>query len=348
MVTPQRDTADQVFTLPGEVQAWYTAPIHARVTGYVKMWYKDIGARVKAGDVLAEIDTPELDQQLEQAKGELKKAEARLALAELTAKRWAALRRSNAVSLQDADEKMGAYKAAIAEVVAAKAKVARLEAFQGFKQLRAPFDGVVIGRKVDVGALVHGARPIATELFEVADVHEMRVYVSVPQPFAAQIHPGMAATLELPDYPDRIFHAVVATTSNSIAKHSRTLLVQLHCENKDRLLLPGSYVEVRFKLPPNENILIVPTSALVFRSAGSQVAVVGYDDRVTLKQVKVWRDLGTKMEIVSGLLATDRVIRDPPDSIKDGDIVHATSPAAACNTHQSRERRHQPCGKMGA
>ncbi|WP_219320929.1 efflux RND transporter periplasmic adaptor subunit [Methylovirgula sp. HY1] len=345
VVSPQPDTANQELVLPGEVRAWYTAPIHSRVAGYVKMWFKDIGARVNTGDVLAEVETPELDQQLERAKHELTKDEAVEALAELTAKRWAALRKLKAVSFEDADEKMGAYKVALAKIVVAKAKVGRLEAFRSFKKIRAPFNGIVTQRKIDVGAFVHAAPFHPTALFEVADIHEMRIYVDVPQPFAAQIHPGMTAALELIQYPDRAFNAVVATTSQSIAKHSRTLLVQLQCKNEDGLLLPGSYVEVRFDLPPNENILLVPTSALVFRDAGSEVAVVGNDMRVTLKRIRIGRDLGTSMEIVSGLSVTDRVVRDPPDSIKDGDIVRTIGPAVACNAHRFRNSRGWLYGK---
>jgi RND family efflux transporter MFP subunit len=321
VITPQRGIAPQELVLPGEVRAWYTAPIHARVSGYVKMWYKDIGAKVKATDVLAEIDTPELDQQLEQAKGELTKAQANAALAELTSKRWQALRQSDAVSQQVTDEKAGDYQARLAEVTAAKANVARLEAFEGFKKLTAPFDGIVTARRVDVGALVHGSETNATELFEVSDVHELRVYVEAPQAFAAQLHPGMTAKLKLSQYPDRTFDAVLATTSDAISRQSRALLVELHRDNQDSMLQPGSFVEVHFELPPDKSVLTLPESALVFRGEKLRVATVGDDHKITLKPIEVGRDLGMEVEALSGLSPTDKVVRNPSDSISDGDIV---------------------------
>lgn len=322
VITPEHNTNYQQLVLPGEVQAWYSAPLHARVSGYVKMWYKDIGAKVKAGDVLADIDTPELDQQLEQAKGELAKAVANAALAEITAKRWEALQKSNAVSQQVTDEKEGDYKARLAEVAAAKANVARLNAFEGFKQLVAPFDGVVTARRIDVGALVHdGIHSNSTELFEIADVHEMRIYVDVPQAYAAQIRRGMTAELKLSQYPDRIFHAAVATTSDAITRKSRTLQVELHRDNKDGLLQPGSFVEVHFKLPPDPNDLVLPASALIFRRDNLEVAVVGPDNKITLKPIQIGRDLGTTVEVRSGLSVTDRVVKNPSDSIANGETV---------------------------
>lgn len=323
VIKPQHIAGSQQLVLPGQVEAWYSAPIHAQVSGYVKMWYKDIGAKVKAGELLAEIDDPELDQKLEQAKGELAKAVANAALAEITAKRWEALQKSNAVSQQVTDEKEGENQARIAQVTAAKANVARLEAFESFKKLRAPFDGVVTARKIDVGALVHdGVRSNSTELFDVADIHEMRIYVDVPQTYAAQIHRGMTATLKLAQYPGRTFHAIVATTSNAIATKSRTLQVELHRNNKDGLLQPGDFAEVHFKLPANSEELMLPASALIFRRDALRVAVVGPRNKVTLKAIRVGRDLGPTVEVRSGLTADDLVVRNPSDSIADGDIVN--------------------------
>jgi RND family efflux transporter MFP subunit len=325
VVSPEHGTVPQELVLPGEVQAWYTAPILARVNGYVRMWYKDYGAKVKAGELLAEIDTPDLDQQSDQAKADLATAKANLALAQITTKRWEALRSSDAVSQQSADEKSGEAAARQAQVEAAKAKVGHLEALENFKKIVAPFDGVVTVRNVDVGALV-SATPSGNshelqELFEVADIHALRVYVQVPQAFAAQLSPGLKAELKLSQYPDRVFPAELATTSNAIAQKSRSLLVELHTDNKDRLLQPGSFVEVHFKLPPNENVLRVPTTALIFRGLHPQVATVGADGKIMLKQVEVARDLGTEVEVVSGLSLSDRVVASPSDSIGNGDEV---------------------------
>jgi RND family efflux transporter MFP subunit len=329
LVNPERGTSAQHLVLPGEVQAWYSAPIYARVSGYVKMWYKDIGARVKAGDVLAEIDTPDLDQQYEQAKGELAKARANVALAELTAKRWQAMRATNAVSQQTADEKVGDYDAKKAEVAAVSANLARLAALEGFKKLIAPFDGVVTARKVDVGALVNSTPGSAPDLFDVADVHKMRIYVDVPQAFSAQIHLGMKAQLKLPQFPNRSFAATVATTSNAISQRARSLLVELWRDNKDGLLQPGAFAEVDFELPPDPNALRIPASALIFRRLGPEVATVGADDKVVLKPVVVGRDLGTEVEIKSGLSPDDRLVRSPSDSIADGELVRTAGSASA-------------------
>ncbi len=333
IVAPERGVGQQQLTLPGNVEAWYQAPLYARVNGYVKMWYKDIGAKVKAGDLLAEIDTPDLDQQYEEAKGELAKAQANEALAELTAKRWEAMRNTAAVSQQDADEKAGEYQASKAAVAAAKAAVAKLAAFEDYKRIVAPFDGVVTARNVDVGALVNstptnnrlGELPALTStpsaLFEVADLHEMRIYVAVPQAFSAELKPGMLAELKLPQYPDRSFKATLATTSNAISLQARSLLVELHRDNQDGVLQPGSFVEVHFELPANQEVLRIPASALIFRSNQPEVATVGANDKVVLKPIEVGRDLGTEVEVLSGLTIGDRVIRSPWDSISDGDEV---------------------------
>ncbi len=322
IVSPARGVGRQQLILPGNVEAWYQAPIYARVNGYVKMWYKDIGAKVKAGELLAEIDTPDLDQQYEQAKGELAKAQANEALAELTAKRWEAMRAQNAVSQQNADEKVGDYNASKAEVSAAQADVARLAALEGFKRIIAPFDGVVTSRNIDVGALVNSTPTGPLALFQVADIRRMRIYVSVPQSFSGELHVGMTAELKLPQYPGRSFAATLATTSNAIVQKDRSLLVELHRDNSDGILQPGSFVEVHFELPANDEVLRLPASALIFRSNQPEVATVGADDRVRLIPIEVGRDLGTEVEVLSGLTTNDRVIKAPWDSIADGDEVN--------------------------
>ncbi len=321
VVMPKRGVGPQELVLPGDVEAWYQAPIYARVNGYVKMWYKDIGAKVKAGELLAEIDTPDLDQQYEQAKGELAKAQANEALAELTSKRWEAMRVTNAVSQQNADEKVGEYNASKAEVAAASANVAKLSALEGFKKIISPFDGIVTARNIDVGALVTSTPTSPLALFEVADIHEMRIYVSVPQSYSAELQVGMTAELKLPQYPDRSFRATLATTSNAISQKARSLLVELHRDNKDGVLQPGSFVEVHFELPANTEVLRIPASALIFRKNQPEVATVGPDDKVAMKPVEVGRDLGTEVEVLSGFSTSDRIVGSPSDSIADGDEV---------------------------
>jgi RND family efflux transporter MFP subunit len=308
--------------LPGDVEAYYNAPIHAQVSGYVKTWRKDIGAKVKAGDILAEIDTPEIDQQIAQAKEELAKTKANQALALITAKRWTALRSSNAVSQQAADEKESDASAKDADVAAAQANVDRVKAQKDFANIVAPFDGVVTARNIDVGALVNSSTNGSnSDLFSVADVHEMRIYVKVPQNYTADLHPGMTATLKLPQFPDRTFEATIATTSNAISKNSRSLLVELMAKNDDGALLPGAFAQVIFKLPADPSALRVPASALLFHDNSVQVATVGLDDKVVMKKIEISRDFGSEIEVARGVSANDRVIDSPSDSIDNGDQV---------------------------
>jgi RND family efflux transporter MFP subunit len=321
LISAKRGGGDQELVLPGDVRALFEAPIHARVSGYVRAWRHDIGARVRAGEVLASVDAPELDQQLEQAKGELAKAEANLQIAKLTSKRWSALRGSIAVSQQSVDEKASDVSAKAAEVASAQANVERLKALEGFTQITAPFAGVVTARNVDIGALVAVGGGGGKELFSVADIHQVRVYVRAPQAYASQLRIGMPATLKLPQYPNRKFTAKLVATSNAISQGSRTLLVQLLADNADEALLPGSFVEVRFKLPDNPQILRLPASALLFRDEQVQVATLGADEKIVLKNVEVARDLGSEFEIASGIDLSARIIDNPSESIGDGDVV---------------------------
>ena len=290
VVTPERGTKNQELILPGDVEAYYEAPIYARVPGYLKMWYKDIGAHVKAGQELAVIDTPDLDQQLEQAKSDLASVQANAKLADLTAKRWKALLSSQSVSQQTVDEKVGDAAAKNALVAAAQANVDRLQALESFKHITAPFDGVVTARETDIGALINAGSGSGSgaELFKVADIHQMRVYVRVPQAYASQLRPGMVADLKLAQYPHEVFKAKLDTTSNAISKQSRTVLVELMADNMDGKLWPGTFAEVHFQLPPDPDIYHIPTSALVFREHGLQVATVGDDDKVRLKSITAW------------------------------------------------------------
>lgn len=321
IVTPQPETKAQSLTLPGNVDAWYEAPIYARVPGYLQMWYKDIGAKVKTGDLLGVIDTPDLDEQLRQAKADFNSAQANLTLAEVTAKRWQALLSSASVSRQSVDEKVADAAALKAKVAAAQANVDRLDALEGFKRLVAPFDGVVTARKTDIGDLINVGATSGPELFKVADLHAMRVYVRVPQTFSARIAVGMKATLKLPQYPDRTFDASVLTTSNAINPESLTVLVELVAANEDGKLWPGTFADVSFDLPADTKVVQIPASALLFQSEGLQVAVLDPGNKVAIRPVQVGRNFGTMVEVLSGVSATDKVIDSPPDSIVAGEVV---------------------------
>jgi RND family efflux transporter MFP subunit len=321
VVTPERGTKDQELVLPGDIEAYYEAPIYARVPGYLKMWYFDIGARVKAGQELALIDTPDLDQQLVQAQHDLASVQAAAKLAQLTAARWQNLLSSQSVSRQTADEKSGDAVAKLALVAASEANVARLRTLENFKHLTAPFDGVVTARETDIGALINAGSGVGAELFKVADVHQMRVYVRVPQAYAGQLRRGMEADLKLVQYPDKVFPARLETMSDAIARDSRTVLVELLADNPDGKLWPGTFAEVHFKLPPDPNVYRLPTSSLVFRQHGLQVATVAANGQAVLKSITPGRDLGTEIEVLSGLDPSDRVIGNPPDSLATGDRV---------------------------
>jgi RND family efflux transporter MFP subunit len=323
LVQPGRDDAKQELVLPSSVQAFYDAPIYARVSGYLKKWYADIGAQVKAGDLLAEIETPELDQQLQQAQADLATAVAKQKLAEITTKRWQSMLASTSVSKQEADEKNGDYEAKSAAVAAEHANVQRLEALKSFKRIVAPFDGVVTARKTDIGALINAGSGSGPELFRVADTHKLRVYVQVPQTYADQIKVGMQAQLQLPEQPGRTHPATVVSTANAISESSRTLLVQLEVDNTDNKLIAGSYADVHFDVPATPGVLQLPVTALLFRQKGMSVATLGSDNKVVLKNIQIGRDFGTKVEVVAGLDPGDRVIDSPPDWIAQGDKVRA-------------------------
>ncbi len=318
---PAAGPATRTLTLPGDVEAFYEAPIYARVSGYLHAWYQDIGAHVKAGQVLATIDTPDLDQEAAQVQADFNSAKANLALAELTAKRWHALLASNSVSQQSADEKQGNAAAERATVKAQQAHVDRLAALESFKRLTAPFAGVVTARNTDVGALIGAGADAAKPLFKVADMHEMRVYVRVPQTYASQLEVGMTAKLTEPQYPGVTFAAKLATTSQSVAADSRTVLVELMAPNPAGKLWAGTYAEVAFDLPNNAAILRVPASALIFRSHGAQLAAITAGKRVAMKSVTIGRNLGSEIEILSGISAQDMIVTAPPDTLEDREVV---------------------------
>ncbi len=332
LVAPESETGTQDLVLPGTLNAYYNAPIYARVPGYLKAWYHDIGARVKSGELLATIDTPDLDQQLIQAKADLATAEANMNLAEITARRWTSLLKKDAVSAQETDEKNGDFAAKTAQVNAAKANVGRLLALKAFSRIVAPFDGVVTARKTDVGFLINagaGATP-SSELFDVAKVDKLRLYVSVPQVDSARIKPGVKALLTVPEFPGRTFPAELTTTANAVSDHTGTVLVELMVNNAAGLLTAGDYAQVTFQVPGDVasggHTVRLPSSVLIFRNKGSEVAVLGPDNRVILKPVVVGRDLGSSIEIASGLSPDDRVIDSPPDSVVSGELVRLAQP----------------------
>jgi RND family efflux transporter MFP subunit len=345
---PSRQGATQRLILPGHLSAFVNAPIYARVPGYLHAWYADIGTHVKAGQLLGLIDTPDLDQQLLQAKADLRNAQANETLAASTAKRWTEMLKQDSVSQQDTDEKTSDLTAKQATVAAAEANVNRLEALESFKRITAPFDGIVTARKTDIGALIDAGGGDGHELFTVSDARQLRVYVSVPQSDAAAIKPGMTATLTVPERPGMKFDAKLVDTDDSITPSSGTLLVQLAVDNQTGLLIPGEYTEVHFAMPTNPHALLIPASSLIFRQSGLQVAVVGKDNHAVLKPVTIATDLGTQVEIGSGLEANDRVIDNPPDSIATGDAVRLAATQSAASgaaptslaDHRDAERAH--------
>ncbi|GAA0709462.1 RND family efflux transporter MFP subunit [Dyella sp. SG562] len=321
VVPVERSAAGASLDLPGRLEAYARAPIYARVSGYLKSWKVDIGAPVKAGQLLAEIETPDLDQQLLQAKADLASAEANAALAATTAKRWQAMLGSDSVSRQEVDEKTGDFTAKQAIAKAAKANVDRIEALKGFTRIVAPFDGMVTARETDVGALINAGSGSGPELFVVSDVRKLRVYVRVPQNYAPSIKPGAIATLSLPEYPGRTFQARVEASAGAVAAESGTTLIQLAVDNADGKLMPGSFASVRLDRPGDAAALRVPASALIIDDKGTRIATLGADNKIAFKQVTILRDYGKTVEIGSGLGADDRVIESPPDGLVDGDQV---------------------------
>jgi RND family efflux transporter MFP subunit len=337
-VTPKQGVTGQQISLPGDIEAWFEAPIYARVSGYLKAWYFDFGAHVQKGQLLAEIDAPDLDAQLAAAKARLMSAEAQVNVraaernfAETTYARWRDSPKG-VVSEQETESKKAEsgsadarYKAAQAEANVNQSQVDQLTALEAFKRIIAPFDGIVTQRNTDVGALINAGSGVGggsgPQLFKVADVHEMRVFVQVPQEMSSGMRAGLTAEMALPQYPDKVFKATVATTAEAINKTSRTLLVELHAENTDNLLQPGTFAQVRFNLADNPGALRIPTSALIFREDGAQLAILGPGNKVEMKQIKLGRNLGTEFEVLSGLTASDIVINSPPDSLSEGEVV---------------------------
>lgn len=315
-------------TLPGALQAWTDAPIHARVGGYVKRWNVDIGQTVKAGDVLAEIDTPELDQQESQARADVARAKARAHLAGIGEKRWSDLLSSHSVSQQEADEKTGEAEAANADVQASQAALDRILALESFKRVIAPFGGTVTARNVDVGDLI-SADGGGSPMFRIADTTHMRLYVDVPQNLADTIQPGLNVTLSVPEHADQSYKATLVGRSNAVNTHSGSQLVQFAVDNSRADLMPGDYAEVKLPLQANTQLLSIPATALLFRAGGAQVAVLGADNRVALHTVHISSDQGSTLVIDQGLQATDRVVDHPTDSLATGDRVQVEGGSSA-------------------
>ena len=334
VVRPERGSADQDLVLPGNVAAFITGSLYARASGYITAWNKDIGAHVTKGEVLATISAPDLDQQLEEAKGQLvqmqaavEQAQANADLGKVTDQRTSQLVAEGWSSKQQGDTdhlsaaaRVAAVSVAKANVVAQQAAVSRLEQLTGFETIKAPFDGVVTARNVDIGDLVNAGGTAGRALFQVADIHRMRIYVNVPQAFLGQLAPGIKATLHLPGQ-KQTFEAKLVSTSNALAENSRTALIELQADNPSGKLWPGAFAEVHFHIPADADTLSVPLTALVFGAHGMQVAAVGDDDKVVLKPVVLGRNLGNRVEIESGLSLSDRLVDSPLESTQTGDQV---------------------------
>jgi RND family efflux transporter MFP subunit len=327
---PSAEPASDQLVLPAQLQAYVESAIYARTNGYLLRWTRDIGSHVKKGELLAEIDTPEVDQELSQAKAAQQQAEAQLQLAKSTAERWTNLRKTDSVSQQEADQQASAYTQAVANTAAAEANVRRLQQLESFKHVYAPISGVVTRRNTDVGALITaGSSGTGKELFDVAQVDPLRVFVSVPQTNAPSIRAGLPAYIELREYPGQKFAGKVVRTADSIDPATRTLLTEIDVPNHDSHLLPGSYAEVHFSVPVQITRMSVPVNALLFRPEGPRVAVVGADHKVHLKPITIGRDFGIKVEILDGLDANDQIVVNPADSLEDGQEVNIKSGGGA-------------------
>jgi RND family efflux transporter MFP subunit len=325
VVSPTVSKPDLGTPLPAEVVAFVQASIHARASGYLKNWFVDIGESVTNGQVLAEIETPELDEQLAQARAELDQANAALALAKITAVRWTELLKTASVSEQETAEKSADYVLKQANVAAASANVQRLEDLKGFDHVTAPFAGTITVRNTDIGQLI--AAESGPELFREAQTDPLRVYVRVPQPLVHAIHPGQNAELTFQELPGRVFEAEVTRTAGAVDPVSRTLQVELQVANPRGEILAGSYAQARFNQADDGHVLTLTDNALVFRAQGMQVAVVGTDNKAQLRSIRLGRDFGNTVEVLSGVEATDHVIVNPPDSIADGMAVRVAKPA---------------------
>ncbi len=325
VIHPTAEKPSEELVLPGTLQAYEESPIYARTNGYLLRWYKDIGSHVTKGELLADIDTPEVDQELMQARANRQQIVAQLDLAKINADRYVGLRKTDSVSQQEADQQSSGYQQAIANLDAADANVHRLEQLESFKHVYAPFSGVLTKRNVDPGALINAGSiggAAGKELFDMARVDPLRVYVSVPQNYAPAIKVGMEAYVTLPELPGQKFKGTVVRTAEAIDMTTRTLLTEVDVPNKDGRLLPGSFGEVHFHTGTNALAITVPVNAMLFRQEGPQAAVVGSDGKVHLHHITIGHDYGTTLEILGGLTLEDRIIINPSDSLEEGQKVN--------------------------
>jgi RND family efflux transporter MFP subunit len=332
---PELSGTGNELVLPGIVQAYTESPIYARTNGYLKSWSRDIGSRVHRGDLLADIDTPEVDRQLSQAEADLATAEANLALSNITNERWQGLLKTQAVSKQDADNRAGDAAAKAATAESARQNMRRLQDLESFKRVLAPFDGVITARNTDVGYLINAGQAAGTELFRIADIRKLRIYAQVPEAYAAATQTGVKAELRFAERPGQSFEADTVRTSNALDPSARTLQVELELDNREGKILPGSYTEVHFRLPSNTATLRVPVNTILFRAHGLEVATVGPDNVIKMKPVDQGRDFGKTVEILTGLAPEDHVVINPPDSIADGVRVRIAPPPPANPATQS-------------
>ncbi len=329
VVQPQAEPGNDELVLPGNLQAFIESPIFARTNGYLLRWYRDIGSKVEKGELLASIDTPEVDQELSQARASREQFKAALGLAKISTDRWANLLKSDSVSQQEADQQASGYQQALANLAAADANVRRLEELKSFKNVYAPFSGVLTRRNVDPGALINsGAQAAGRELFDMSRVNPLRVYVSVPQAYAPNIKVGMKANVTLQEYPGQKFVGTVVRTAEAIDLATRTLNTEVDVPNKDGKLLPGSFGQVHFATGTSVPRITIPVNAMLFRAEGAQVAVVDKDGKVHLRPISIGRDFGTTLEILGGLDASDQIIINPSDSLEEGQKVHVAKPNA--------------------
>lgn len=323
VVKPVTESTTDDLVLPGNLQAYEESPIFARTNGYLVRWYKDIGSKITKGELLAKIDTPEVDQELSQARASREQIKAQLELAKISAERWTNLRKTDSVSQQEADQQTSGYQQAVANLAAAEANVRRLEQLESFKNVYAPFSGVLTKRTVDPGALINaGAGATGKELFDIARVDPLRVYVYVPQAYAPTIKNGMKAAITLQEFPGQKFLGTVARTADAIDTATRTLLTEVDVPNGDGKLLPGSFGQVHFSTGSNVQRLTVPVNTMLFRAEGPRVATVDKDGKVRLRPITIGRDFGTTLEILGGLDPSDQVIINPADSLEEGQQVH--------------------------